>query len=56
MTRGVKVGRGGASQVPVEVAVELLSPRGFGCCRLSMLPDAGRPAMERFVTQVVEPG
>jgi transposase-like protein len=56
VTRGVKVGRGGASQVPVGIAVELLSPRGFGRCRLSVLPDAGRPAMERFVTQVVEPG
>jgi transposase-like protein len=56
VTRGAKAGRGGASQVPVGIAVELLSPRGFGRCRLSVLPDAGRPAMERFVTQVVEPG
>ena len=56
VTRGAKVGRGGASQVPVGIAVELLSPRGFGRCRLSVLPDAGRPALERFVTQVVEPG
>ena len=56
VTRGVKAGRGGASQVPVGIAVELLSPRGFGRCRLAVLPDAGRPALERFVTQVVEPG
>ncbi len=56
VTRGAKAGRGGASQVPVAIAVEVLIPRGFGRCRLSVLPDAGRPALERFVGQVVEPG
>jgi hypothetical protein len=45
-----KRGRGAEGKVLVVVAVELISPKGFGRCRLQIIPNA-----ETETTQVVYP-
>jgi transposase-like protein len=38
------------------VAVELLSPKGFGRCRLRVIPNAEAPTLRSFLLGCVEPG
>ncbi len=56
VSTGGKAGRGSEKRVPVAVAVEMLEPKGFGRCRLALLPDAGKGSIEGFVFDAVQPG
>ncbi len=49
-------GRGAFGKTLVAVAVELEKPRGYGRCRLSVVPDAGAESLQGFVRANVEPG
>lgn len=49
-------GRSRGAKVLTGVAVEVFAPRGFGRCRLMVLPDASSASLDRFVQQAVEPG
>jgi transposase-like protein len=49
-------GRGAHGKVLVCIAVEVLSPMGFGRARLSVIPDASAKSIHRFVKGAVEPG
>jgi len=51
-----KRGRTPGAKVLVGVAVERKEPRGFGRCRLSVLPDASAPSLRTFLADHVEPG
>lgn len=51
-----KRGRGAAGKVLVAVAVELHEPKGFGRCRLRVIPDAKATSLESFVRDAIEPG
>ena len=55
-TKAGKRGRGAAGKVLVAVAVELLSPRGFGRCRLRVIGDAEASTLRSFLLDYVEPG
>lgn len=56
VSRGGKAGRGSASKTVVVVAVEILSPKGFGRCRLRVAPSAERYALTPIVCDLIEPG
>jgi transposase-like protein len=49
-------GRGALGKTLVAVAVELKTPKGYGRCRLRVVPDAGAEPLQRFVRESVEPG
>jgi len=51
-----KRGRGAAGKVLVAVAVELHEPKGFGRCRLRVIPDATANSLGLFLRGAVEPG
>lgn len=53
---GLRGGRAKGKKVLVGVAVEVLEPRGFGRCRMQILPDASGPTLQAFITANVEPG
>lgn len=53
---GGKPGRGAPGKVPVAVAVEVKSPKGFGRARLEVIPDAKRVTLHRFICETIEPG
>jgi transposase-like protein len=55
-TKPGKRGRGTAGKVLVAVAVELLRPKGFGRCRLRVIPNAEKPTLRSFLLDCVEPG
>ena len=55
-TKPGKPGRGAAGKVLVAVAVELLSPKGFGRCRLRVIPNAQAPTLRSFLLDCVKPG
>ncbi len=55
-TKAGKRGRGASGKVLVAVAVELLSPKGFGRCRLRAISDAEAPTLRSFLLDHVEPG
>ncbi len=55
-TKPGKRGRGAAGKVLVAVAVELLSPKGFGRCRLRVIPNAHASTLRSFLLDYVEPG
>lgn len=55
-TKPGKRGRGAAGKVPVVAAVELLSPKGFGRCRLRVIPNAEAPTLRSFLLDCVKPG
>ena len=40
----------------VGVAVEVRQPRGYGRCRMEIVPDASAGSLHRFLTRHVEPG
>jgi len=49
-------GRANEDKSIVMVAVEVLSPSGFGRVRLRQVPDASMESLLRFITNVVEQG
>jgi transposase-like protein len=51
-----KRGRGAEGKVLVVVAVELVHPKGFGRCRLKVVPNAESGSLRSFVTEHIEPG
>lgn len=48
-------GRGAMGKTLVAVAVETLSPKGFGRCRLRIIPNAQAPSLRSFLLDCVEP-
>lgn len=55
-TKSGKRGRGAEGKALVAVAVELLHPKGFGRCRLRVIPTADAPSLRSFLLDCVEPG
>jgi hypothetical protein len=53
--RGGKRGRGAGRKSLVVIAVEVLSPKGFGRIRMQHIPDASGANLIPFVCEVVEP-
>ena len=51
-----KRGRGAEGKTLVAAAVELLSPKGFGRCRLHVIPNAQAPTLRLFLLDYVMPG
>jgi transposase-like protein len=51
-----KRGRGAAGKVLVAVAVEILQPKGFGRCRLRVLPNAQGASLRAFLLEGIAPG
>jgi transposase-like protein len=51
-----KRGRGAAGKALVAVAVELHEPKGFGRCRLRVIPDAKAVSLDPFLRDYIEPG
>lgn len=51
-----KRGRGAVGKVLVAIAVERHDPKGFGRCRLRVIPDATANSLELFVRGAIEPG
>ena len=49
-------GRGAADKTLVAVAVERTGAKGFGRCRLLVIPDATAPTLGQFLADHVEPG
>ena len=53
---GLAGGRARGKKALVGVAVEVKSPKGFGRCRMAILPDASAGSLHAFVSDNVEPG
>ncbi|MCI0689662.1 MAG: IS1595 family transposase [Sporichthyaceae bacterium] len=53
---GLRGGRQRGKKSLVGVAVEVREPKGFGRCRMAILPDASVASLHRFVAANVEPG
>ena len=51
-TYGRRIGK----KALVAIAIEILSPRGFGRVRLRQIPNASAPSLSKFVGDAVEPG
>jgi len=51
-----KRGRGAEGKTLVAVAVELLSPKGFGRCRLCVIPDTRSSTLRSFLLDYVKTG
>ncbi len=51
-----KRGRGAGGKVLVAVAVELLSPKGFGRCRLQIIHNADTETLKTFIQKHIKPG
>ena len=51
-----KRGRGAAGKALVAVAVEQMQPKGFGRCRIQVIPNAETGALLSFLRAHVEPG
>lgn len=49
-------GRGAKGKVKVAVAVELIEPKGFGRCRLGVIPDYSAKTLHHFICDNVEEG
>jgi transposase-like protein len=54
--RAGKRGRGAEGKTLVAVAVELLRPKGFGRCRLRIIPDTRAPTLRSFLLDYVSLG
>jgi transposase-like protein len=54
--RSGKPGRGAAGKVIVLVAVEQHQPKGFGRCRLVVIPNVRSPALRAALLANIEPG
>lgn len=48
--------RGAGGKVLVAVAVELLFPKGFGRCRLQIIPNAETETLKVFIQKHIQPG
>ena len=53
---GDRGGRTPGEKALVLVAVELLDPRGFGRCRMQVIPDASTDTLRDFLVDNIEPG
>lgn len=53
---GLPGGRAKGKKILVGVAVEILQPRGYGRCRMTILPDGSAASLRAFITDNVEPG
>ena len=53
---GLRGGRAKGKKSLVGVAVEVRQPRGYGRCRMEILPDASAGSLHPFLTRHVEPG
>ena len=53
---GLRGGRQKGKKSLVGVAVEVREPKGFGRCRIAILPDASAASLHPFITGQVEPG
>src|SRR6266511_777411 len=53
---GLRGGRARGKKALVGVCVELREPKGYGRCRMAILPDASGPSLRAFLTDHVEPG
>ena len=53
---GGKRGRGSENKAIVVIAVEMLSPKGFGRVRMRRVPDVSGTSLVPFVCDVAEPG
>jgi len=53
---GLRGGRARGKKLLVGVAVEVRQPRGYGRCRMEILPDAPAGSLHLFLTRHVEPG
>ena len=53
---GLAGGRAKGKKALVGVAVEVAEPRGYGRCRMQVVPDGSAASLHRFVTDTVEPG
>lgn len=53
--RSGKRGRGAEGKALVAVAVELLEPKGFGRCRLRVIPNATAASLSPFLRDSIEP-
>ena len=53
---GLSGGRAKGKKSLVGVAVEVRQPRGYGRCRMEILPDASAGSLRPFLTRHVEPG
>ena len=53
---GLRGGRARGKKSLVGVAVEVRQPRGYGRCRMEILPDASAGSLHPFLTRHVEPG
>lgn len=51
-----KRGRGAAGKTLVAVAVEILKPKGFGRCRLRIIPNVQSTSLRAFLLEGVVPG
>ena len=51
-----KRGRGATGKALVAVAVEILKPKGFGRCRLRIIPNAQGTSLRAFLIEGIEPG
>lgn len=51
-----KRGRGAEGKVLVAVAVELLTPKGFGRCRLQIIPNAEAETLKAFIQKHIKAG
>ncbi|EQD77164.1 hypothetical protein B1B_01216 [mine drainage metagenome] len=51
-----KRGRGAEGKVLAAVAVALLSPKGFGRCRLQIIPNAETETLKAFLRKHIKPG
>ncbi len=50
-----KRGRGAGGKTMVIIAVETLSPKGFGRCRMEVIPDTLTPTLRTFLRANIEP-
>jgi transposase-like protein len=53
---GLRGGRAKGKKTLVGMAVEVREPKGFGRCRMRVLPDVSAASLHLFVTDHVEPG
>jgi transposase-like protein len=53
---GLAGGRAKGKKALVAVAVEVKPPRGFGRCRMRIIPDGSASTLHTFVTDVLAPG
>jgi transposase-like protein len=51
-----KRGRGAAGKILVAVAVEQIQPKGFGRCRIQVIPNAEADTLRSFLLTHIEPG